>query len=168
MASKKTKKPARKVVKKPNVQPSKVSVQVATEPKHVEIDWNIWHNPLMECIRAFNMHEMLYLVETHKIAYVGMEHEPITSNSLYNDIVHVCEKLIDLHINNWVYDDSRPIEGVNTYRDDNGTLVAETSYACTEEIPGVFLDPRLVITLFTNHATGPWFQISFQLVSQTF
>jgi hypothetical protein len=66
------------------------------------------------------------------------------------------------------------MEGVNIYRDDAGTLVAELDFACHADIPGIMLDPRLVIMFYTGRndlpwsSTDPWFQISFQMASQTF
>ena len=170
MASKKTKKPAKKAADKP----SQTSLRVTTEPKPVLIDWNTWHKPLMDCVKAFNMDEVLYLVREHNLCYNGLDHEPISAGSLYSDIVNICEKLVELHVNDWVYRDSSPMEGVNIYRDDAGTLVAELDFACHEDIPGIMLDPRLVIMFYTGRNElpwsndDPWFQISFQMASQTF
>lgn len=170
MASKKTKKPAKKTAGKP----AQTSLRVTTEPKPVLIDWNTWHKPMMVSIKAFNMGEVLYLTREHNICYNGLEHEPISADSLYSDIVEICEKLVELHVNDWVYRDSSPMEGVNIYRDDAGTLVAELDFACHADIPGIMLDPRLVIMFYTGRNdlpwsnNDPWFQISFQMASQTF
>lgn len=170
MASKKTKKPAKKAADKP----AQTSLRVTTEPKPVLVDWNIWHKPMMDCIKAFNMGDVMYLVGAHKICYIGSEHEPISADSLYSDIVDICEKLVELHVNDWVYRDSSPMEGVNIYRDDAGTLVAELGFACHEDIPGILLEPSLVIMLYVGRNdlqwsnNEPWFQISFQMASQTF
>lgn len=170
MASKKTKKPAKKAAGKPE----QTSLRVTTEPKPVLIDWNTWHKPMMDSIKAFNMGEVLYLAREHNLCYNGLEHEPISADSLYSDIVEICEKLVELHVNDWVYRDSSPMEGVNIYRDDSGTLVAELDFACHADIPGIMLDPRLVIMFYTGRndlpwsSTDPWFQISFQMASQTF
>ena len=170
MASKKTKKPAKKAAGKPE----QTSLRVTTEPKPVLIDWNTWHKPMMDSIKAFNMDDVLYLAREHNICYNGIERESISADSLYSDIVEICEKLVELHVNDWVYRDSSPMEGVNIYRDDAGTLVAELDFACHADIPGIMLDPRLVIMFYTGRndlpwsSTDPWFQISFQMASQTF
>lgn len=170
MASKKTKKPAKKAAGKPE----QTSLRVTTEPKPVLIDWNTWHKPMMDSIKAFNMGEVLYLAREHNLCYNGLEREPISADSLYSDIVEICEKLVELHVNDWVYRGSSPMEGVNIYRDDAGTLVAELDFACHADIPGIMLDPRLVILFYTGRnyfpwsSTDPWFQISFQMASQTF
>lgn len=170
MASKKTKKPAKKAAGKP----AQTSLRVTTEPKPVLIDWNTWHKPMMDSIKAFNMGEVLYLAREHNICYNGLDREPISADSLYSDIVEICEKLVELHVNDWVYRDSSPLEGVNIYRDDACTLVAELDFACHADIPGIMLDPRIVIMFYTGRndlpwsSTDPWFQISFQMASQTF
>ena len=99
----------------------------------------------------------------------GLERARLTASSLLTDIISICEKLVELHLNNWRFHDDRPMEDVNIFRDDAGTLVAELDFASYEEVPdSVMLDPRLEIMLYTTGDDGPWFQISFQLASQTF
>ena len=168
MTTKKTKQKEKKSPKSTaKSTPAKIPVNV--EPKHVETDWNAWHKPMMECIRAVNMNEILYLAEKHSICYNGLERARLTASSLLSDIISICEKLVELHLNNWRFHDDRPLEDVNIFRDDAGTLVAELDFASYEEVPdGVMLDPRLEIMLYTTGEDGPWFQISFQLASQTF
>ena len=155
-----------KTIKKSIGKPA--GLRVATEPKPIEIDWNVWHKPMMGSIKAVSMAEIMYLVGQHNICYPGPEHEAVTADSLYTDLVDICEKLIELHINHWTFRDDRPLEGVNIFRDDSGTLNAELDLACYADIPGISLDPRLSVMLYTGNSEGPWFSISFQMASQFF
>lgn len=156
-----------KTIKKSIGKPA--GLRVATVPKPIEIDWNVWHKPMMDSIKAVSLSEIMYLAGQHNICYPGPEREPITADSLYADIVNICEKLVELHLNHWVYHEDRPLEGVNIFRDDSGTLNAEVVLACYADVPpGINLDPRLVVMLYTSGKEGPWFSISFQMASQFF
>lgn len=165
MSADKTSNSAKKSLEKP----ASLSVHVSTEPKQVPVDWNVWHKPMMDCIAAFHMDETLYLVDQHKIRFNGLDPDPLSARTLYTKLAEICGKLVELHVNNWEYRVGKscsPMDGVNIYRDDSGTLVAELDFAC-DELPDIYLDPKLVVMLYIAQE-GPWFQITFNMASQTF
>lgn len=146
-----------------------VSIKVSTEKDDNLIEWGYWHKPMVESILAFKVHETLDIVRRFNLVHTGVEHEPITADSIIGDLFRLCEKLIELHLSKWTSTkDSRPDSEANIYRDDTGNLVAELDFATADDDPNLFYDPKLSITLYTSSEMGPWFQINFQMVSQFF
>lgn len=163
-----TKKPAKsKKMAKPA---ENVPIRVTTESKQEEIEWNYWHKPMVDSILAFKLNEVVSLAKMHNLVHVGEEREPITADTVVNDLFRICETLIRLHLSNWRPEqgNDRPLKDINIYRDDTYNLVAEEDYTTLDEDRGVFFDPKLSVTLYTASEMGPWFQINFQMVSQFF
>ena len=143
-----------------------VSVRVAVEPKPVPVDWNVWHKPMMDSIHAFGMDGALYLVTQNNICYRGQDNEPVTAQTLYSDLTEMCEILIGLHVNHWVNGMGRPSDKMNIYRDEAGTLLAQMNFSTGDDVSGAMLEPALTVRLNLNSEVGPWFGITFEMVSQ--
>lgn len=171
----KEKKPSKKStgklpVKKASSKKPPVEIKVDTVKPPADIDWNYWHKPMVESILAFKLHETVGVVNKFGLVHPGKEREPITADTLVNDMFRLCETLVRLHLEHWTYtrDGDSPDREANIYRDDNGALVAELNYVQSEDGSELFLDPKLAITLYASSECGPWFKIDFQLVSQFF
>ncbi len=156
--------------KRSKAAPKTAAIKVRVDRDENQIDWNYWHKPMVESILAFCLNETIALADKFDIRVINSEHERLTADVLKYTLFEVCEKLIELHMTRWQYQpgSQRPLESANIYHDDSGNLVAEVEFTRGDDSDALFFEPKLVITLYTTGEAGPWFQISFQMVSQVF
>lgn len=138
------------------------------EPK---IDWNQWHKPIQESVRAFDASTTAALCKRLGISFSYTD-DGMNVTDLRDWVEDVCEGLVS-----WFTSGNRyEAPNVNTYREeDTGILVGEIQLhaPCDDEDSDILLDPIIQVKLRktspTDDSPNPWwFDISFILASQTF
>lgn len=137
------------------------------EPK---IDWNQWHRPIQESVRAFDVGTTVSLCKRLGITF-SYDDDGMNQSDLRNWVEDVCEGLVS-----WFTTGNRyEATGVNTYREeDTGILVGEIQlHAPCDDDDDEMINPTIQIKLRKTTPTDVnpdpwWFDISFILASQMF
>ena len=136
------------------------------EPK---IDWNQWHKPIQESVRAFDIGTTVSLCKRLGITF-SYDDDGMNQSDLRNWVEDVCEGLVS-----WFTTGNRyEATGVNTYREeDTGILVGEIQLHASCDDDDEMINPTIQIKLRKTTPTDDdpnpwWFDISFILASQMF
>ena len=136
------------------------------EPK---IDWNMWHKPIQESVRAFDVGTTASLCKRLDITF-SYQDDGMNLPDLRNWVENVCEGLVSWFTTGNRYEASN----VNTYREeDTGILVGEIQLHAPCDDDDEMLNPIIQIKLRktspADEDSNPWwFDISFILASQIF
>lgn len=148
--------------------PNTEQVDVAyAEPK---IDWNQWHKPIQESLRAFDVSTTAAICKRLGITFSCSDYS-MNVTCLRDWVEDVCEGLAAWHITGNHY----KATNVNTYcEEDTGILVGEIQlHSSIDAEDDVILSPIIQVKLRkmlpTDENPNPWwFDISFILASQVF
>lgn len=130
------------------------------------IDWNKWHNILIESVEAFELDSAVDLARRLKLQWSGTDEDPVSAGSLLEVIYKVCTDLIEKYESNWQYDETEHLEN-NTYYDDAGILTEEVNMYLLEDNPEI-ISPKLIIKLRKDEQDKYWFEIYIEAVGQMF
>lgn len=136
------------------------------EPK---IDWNMWHKPIQESVRAFDVGTTASLCKRLGITF-SYQDDGMNLPDLRNWVEDVCEGLVSWFTTGNRYEASN----VNTYREeDTGILVGEIQLHAPRDDDDEILNPIIQIKLRKTSPTDEdpnpwWFDISFILATQIF
>lgn len=132
----------------------------------MNIDWNKWHDILIESVEAFELDSAVDLAHRLKLQWSGTDEDPVSASSLLEVIYKVCKDLIDKFENNWQYDETEHLEN-NTYYDEAGILTEEVNMYLLDDNPEVIL-PKLIVKLRKDEQNKFWFEIYIEAVGQMF
>ena len=130
------------------------------------IDWNKWHNILIESVEAFELDSAVDLARRLKLQWSGTDEDPVSAGSLLEVIYKACTDLIEKYESNWQYDETEHLEN-NTYYDDAGILTEEVNMYLLEDNPEI-ISPKLIVKLRKDEQDKYWFEIYIEAVGQMF
>lgn len=138
-----------------------------TTRQNKTIDWNIWHNPVINSIEAFDIETAAKVAKDYNLNWNPTEYDPVGVQSLYSVLRETCEDLIVKFNNNWKYSQEEKLEH-NTYYDDSGVLTEEINmYQQTDDDDMIM--PILKVQLRKDTENNEmWFSIEFIVSSQLF
>ena len=132
----------------------------------MNIDWNKWHDILVESIEAFELDSAVDLAHRLKLQWSGTDEDPVSASSLLEVINKVCTDLIEKFESNWEYDETEHLEN-NTYYDEAGILTEEVNMYLSEDNPEIII-PKLMVKLRKDNQDKFWFEIYIEAVGQMF
>jgi hypothetical protein len=140
-----------------------------TTRQNKTIDWNVWHNPVINSIEAFDIETAAKIAKDYNLNWNPTEYDPVGTQSLYSVLRETCEDLIVKFNNDWKYSIEEKLEH-NTYYDDSGVLTEEINmYQQTEDDDDDMIMPILKVQLRKDtNDNEMWFSIELIVSSQLF
>jgi hypothetical protein len=148
-----------------------------------QVDWSIWHDIVHESMTAFDFDGVAYVAKKLNIVCSGFgdEQYSVKGFDLSNEVEHVCRVLIAMYELEW--DEPSDGEGVVVYDDYchayKSSLTVDGLYHAYLKFKAVndngeldrplwLNDPWIEVKLALDDKSEPWFQIDFNIISQSF
>lgn len=116
------------------------------------VDWNKWHDCLIDSVNAFGADDMADYCKSLNIGYCDDNDRPVIAGDIYIDLIELCTTMIKLQELSW---DGNPIEpsksGFNMWnnctirRSKEGILIA--SYKFKSYSRSKLFDPEIEVRL---------------------
>lgn len=122
--------------------------------KAPEIDWNRWHQVIVDAIVAFEFDATLYICDRCNIRHCTKaeddgEHEKVSTDTLMHMLFSVSETMLKEHLAGGLQKpDHRTHPDVNMYRDDAGIITAEIELC--QEGESIMLNPCISMKLYAE------------------
>ena len=150
-----------------------------------KVDWKEWHDIVAESLHAFDFDGVAYVANKLDIVCDGWDKDerfPIKGFDLSMEVERVCRFLIAMYELGWD-EPAENAEGVSVF---DGYCTAYKSSSPTDgiyhaylkfrppsndenqEIPIWLIEPHIEIKLAIDNDAKPWFQIDFNVISQSF
>lgn len=148
-----------------------------------KIDWSEWHGIVQESLHAFDFDGVAYTAKKLDIVCHGYgdERYPVKGYDLSMEVEHVCKVLIAMYELGWdnrddsaglmIYDDychayksSMPVDGIYHAFLKLKPIMDDDDH----ERPIWVNDPSIEVKLAMDTEGKPWFQIDFNILSQSF
>jgi hypothetical protein len=139
-----------------------------TTRQNKTIDWNVWHNPVINSIEAFDIETAAKVAKDYRLNWNPTEYDPVGAQSLYSVLRETCEDLIVKFDNDWKYSQEEKLEH-NTYYDDSGVLTEEVNMYQQTDDEEDGITPILKVQLRKDIKNNEmWFSIELVMGHQLF